>query len=305
MASTISNGIKDGSVRPPIMVNESMFTNSVFMDSRNSVVKTNETNFICNLGAPIVRAQGFKATRVVIPKIYNVTINNNVVAIKHNDGGVDFTIPPGIYSSTLFVNTFTSLANTALAGIGSLDTFTVTYSDLTRKVTIVSNTGLSFFFVDTCSFVVNGKTFAPFLSFPVVNGVGIVGSNTQISGPALFLYSRYFTIHSNAICQNEFSGSRTTEKNTKSKIVCIVDITGIYESGDFSTAVSFTKNVGVIDVADSSSYIDIAGHQSAFPSLVDIECLDEYGKQLSDAFLLSRSDTSPQIGVSLFGNFYF
>lgn len=119
-------------VGKPIFRPYDMVINS---EDRLNYLGTSSTNFRINVNNPVISVLvGYGLKSAVIPKTnYNIPAIRNTFQIKDSIDTKTVTVPAGNYTMTELLTEIQSILN----GFG-VDTYTVTYSAITGKVTITS-----------------------------------------------------------------------------------------------------------------------------------------------------------------------
>ncbi|KAJ3143785.1 hypothetical protein HDU89_002217, partial [Geranomyces variabilis] len=106
------------------MISELLINSSLCYDPANPVFQ------LSNLDV-----QYYKIKEIIIPAINLQTVNegNNQIKVRENDGTEHTaTIPTGTYNSA----NFAPAVQSAITSSGALQNYTVTYDNLTKKLTI-------------------------------------------------------------------------------------------------------------------------------------------------------------------------
>lgn len=304
LKDTWNDNIQSGRTRPPIISNEPLMQSLVLLDSSNSELLAGESpfNFRSNTGINLFRCRAVSLQECIIPKMNNITINNNNVILVHEDGVINFSLTPGLYSPGGFINEFVALCNAELLGLASLDTISGTYNATTRQITFVSSLGKKFFFSESCSYIVYGLYFCPFTSYPETDDPLVIGSPSQTSSIAAFLYTRYITVHSQALCNYQYTESTTSDELVPGDIIGIFNTTNIYTPDDFSVGSQFSSNYSSIKT--TGSRINLLNSQKNVSNIIDIFCLDEYNIPLQNCYEMG-SGYANTMGITLFLTYYF
>lgn len=106
---------------------------------RNNPLSTSSTDFSISLQYPIKGYVGkMRLLSATIPNVMDVfNSNNNVLQFVDSAGANSITIPPGTYTIEQLISELENLLNAA-----SVDTYTVTFSPITLKLTITSSSAL-------------------------------------------------------------------------------------------------------------------------------------------------------------------
>ncbi len=282
------------STEPPQSVN-------YLVDSQDKVSGT-AFNFVVNMQSNLFRCRLIQVSKVLLPVINNITINNNLVAMRFffsttNQWRYIFiTLDVGFYDPTSFCNEISSkvqdyvlanyagdmnFANTLLIGAYSPASNHISFQFLLNaQVPAVANVAAPFYFISSSSFIVRGRAFAHFQAFPdtgtLIAPVGV--SNYYESGSAGMLYTRYVTLHSDALNQFSYADSRTSDNNQGGKIVAIIGV-----AGSIINAAQFTGAFVGGEIVQAP-VISVLNPQKMLQKFLDFYVRDEYGTDLGEAF---------------------
>tara|TARA_R110000787_G_scaffold136205_1_gene248730 strand:- start:8237 stop:8935 length:699 start_codon:yes stop_codon:yes gene_type:complete len=209
-------------------------------------------------------------------------------------------LQPAFYNTTTLAN---ELATKITAVLGFSNVCVVVFDPLTRTFTVTITNGGSptlFFFSDTCSFITRGDFMAP---FPGSNIMGdpsdpLIGRAYWRSGAAGMLYTRYAIISSESFNQYSFSDSRATTLSLKNNIICIIDLTSIYEASDFDIGIPYSGVFATVSTPEAP-HIMVTNPQRNLNERVDIAVQDEYGEEFDRIMELGGDYPKNTLGISL------
>jgi hypothetical protein len=267
----------------------------------------NPFDFRVSINNNLFRARMIRVSKVVIPKPPNITKFNNVLSFRQYDGFIDQTfsiiLQPAFYNTTTLSNALASAMTTAAGGA---NVYVVAYDPITRSFAI-SHTTLGvpqpFYLINTSSFIQRGEFLAHFNSLPDLLSALAVGLPTQLSSIAGMLYTRYALISSESLNQYSFSDSRSTTLLLRNNIICMVDMTSIYNPEDYDVGVPFSGVFATVVTRDAP-HIMVTNPQRNLNDRIDIHVQDEYGETFQDLMDLNYAG-SPNVyptntlGVSL------
>jgi hypothetical protein len=224
------------------------------------------------------------------------------VKIEHDDGNISVDLDTGLYSPNGFINEFVSKVNAALLALPSGDTISGIYNASQRKFVFTSSAGNDWMFDHACNLLTRGDYFVPFKAY-ASGTLGTNGSTSWTSGIAAMLYTRYITVNSRAMSQYVTSNSATTDPTQPSNIICLVDISEIYNPEDFVVSQQFSTNIRSIETPHAP-VINVANTKKNVSRLIDISVYDEWNISLNQAY--DNNDNSPnRMGIALFCNVFF
>lgn len=286
-------------VRKPCLVTvEDPDSVQLLIDSKDRINVTDDPfRFTCDLTTNMYRARSCRVTKAIVPKIPNVTVNNNQIVIKHDLGTTaTFTIQPAFYNTTSLSNALTAAINAAFAAVPIADTVVTSFDPTTRTFSITSTGAHNFFISDQCTFITRGEFLAPFESEPIAN----VPSKAVIySGPAAMVYSRYITVHSPTLNQYSFGNTLTTSFSQQSDIICILDVSNIDDPDDYDPTKAFAGIYKSIEVTGAPQ-INICCPQKNLHNVHNFFVLDEYGLPLQDIMNLGGVYPANKLGITIY-----
>ena len=305
--------IQTGRTKPPLFTCETPQSIVLVVDGKTRTVTMDPFNFRVSISNNLFRARMIRVTKVVIPKPPNITkFNNNLCFKAWNGFDVvlgSLIIPPAFYNTTTLSNTMASLM-TAEANLlfGPGHVFVVSFDSVTRSfsVTFTYNGVLRpFFFANDCSFIRRGEFLAHFFSFDLSEDPEVVGASTQRSNVAGMMYSRYAIVSSESLNQYSFSDSRATTLLVKNNIICVVDMTSVYDADDYDVGIPYSGVFTAVSTPDAP-HIMVTNPQRNMNDKIDITVQDEYGDSFNEVMDLDApggevSDRYPDntLGISL------
>jgi len=283
-----------GRTKAPVFTSEEPQSVNILVDSRSRLVGStnNPFNFSITLNSNLFRSRFMKVSKVIIPKIPNITKNNNIVNFVVDNGGdttYQIVIPPGFYNTTSIANTIGNLMSTATGLI-----FTVSFQALTRTFKVVNANILNpFFFLADSSFFIRGEYMMPFTTFPPTATTALDGKLEWNSGVSALLYTRYIFVCSTAFNTYSFADSRTNDLSINEDVIAIADLTSIYSADDWDIGRPFAGGVSTVETPNAPN-VSLRNPQRNLSPLADIYVQDEYGIDLNESFDLDfGSDEYP------------
>ena len=303
--------LQTGRTKPPLFTCETPQSIVLVVDGKTRTATMDPFNFRVSISNNLFRARMIRVTKVVIPKPPNVTKFNNHVCIKGYDGTATFIadqifIPPAFYNTTTLSNVLATLLNAAvLPQLGPGRIFVVTFDPEKRSFTVsFTRDGVPhpFFFISNCSFIKRGEFLAHFSSHHAIENPQLVGDTTQRSNVAGMMYSRYAIVSSESLNQYSFSDSRATTLLVKNNIICVVDMTSVYDAGDYDVGTPYSGVFTAVSTPDSP-HIMVTNPQRNMDDKIDITVQDEYGDSFNEVMDLDLDggDNHPDntLGISL------
>lgn len=256
-------------------------------DAKDRVAGTNGCNFTVDFRGEISRGRVARISKVIMPKIPTINPNNNSITIRHAlDGGtpITFTLPNGWYNQVSLVNELKLAFDTACVGLP--DTFSVSYSALTHVITITSNGGNLWFFSSGSPFIIRGIDVAGFQGLPVTSNPAVVGAISQYSSSASFIYTRYVTLHSQALSKY----IRTQSRNSTGDLSIIAGISVVEDISpeDFDTSGLFTGS-SVTELTLQDAPRNAFNLKYGVLRYCDFELYDQFGLPVYDSINISPS----------------
>jgi len=278
-----------GRTKPPVTTIEHPQSINVVIDSRNRLdesVNSNPFNFRVTLSSNIYRSRFTQVKKVIIPRIPNITQNNNVLVVFVDlSGGLNVPtkltarLPAGYYTTSSICNT---LASTLSSFLPSPEVFVCVFDNLTQSFQLSCT--VNFFISSNCNFVTRGLNFVPFLSFDEnVGGLAEYGKRDIYSGISCLHYTRYVFLCSESMNNFSYANSRTSDPRINEDIIAVVDVEDLYSQfGIISSPLSLACKT--ISTAHEAPIISLRNTQRNLSPEMDCYVLDEYGSDLNEAF---------------------
>lgn len=256
-------------------------------DAKDRVAGSNGTNFTVDFRGEITRGRICRVSKVIMPKLPTINPNNNSITIRHAlDGGtpITFSLPNGFYNQVSLVNELKLAFDAACVALP--DTFAVSYNAATHVINISSNGGNRWFFVDSSPFIIRGIDVAGFQGLPVASNPAVSGAVTQYSSSASFIYSRYVTLHSNALSRYV----RTQSRNSSGDLTIIAGISVVEDltPQDFDTSGLFTGS-SVTELTLQDAPRNAFNLKFGVLRHCDFFIRDQFGLDIYDAINISPS----------------
>jgi len=227
-------------------------------------------------------------SKCVVPKLPNINPKNNTFIIKHENGTTGtIRLTPGFYNQTSITNELKAKIDAALELAEIPDTTAVSFNTSTKIVSIASNGGYKWFFVDSSDFITRGGSMLGFRGLPLSTPV-LSGSVSNYSSSVGFIYSRYVVIRSTRLNEDIRSVSRTS--SNVSNIVAAVSLVNDYNASDFDTTGSFVGSLISEKLTDDAPTLNILNRNKNL-DYVDFDITDEYGFSLAEILLFDESPT--------------
>lgn len=286
-----------GSNRPPIVSTERLQSTNLVVNS-NTRVAGDPFTFTVDCGGSLLRGRMISLYRAILPKIPNITANNNALSVASAGGGgpafvgvLNVTIPTGFYTTTDICNELVFLLNTAAGG---LDTYTCTFDTRTETFTLTSVNGNTISVDTTSSFQARGANFFQFIN-------PTVPASSLVSTKAGMLYTRYVTVASVRVDRYSVAPTLLSAPDIPTAdIVAVIDTAKLYTPSDFDILTPFAGCFAEVDTPEAP-FIRISNDSREFNTTgMDFTILDEYGFPLQQAFGSSNTQ-----GVVLMFEVYF
>jgi hypothetical protein len=290
--------IETGMTKPPLFCVEYSDSVNILLDAKDSInpASDNPFNFSVDLKANLYRCRSIKVTKVICPKINNITPFNNQIVIKHALGTTNtMTMTPGLYNTTTLSNEITKVINAGFLAAGIADTVTTVYDPVAKTFSISSVGGLNFFIVNTCNFITRGKYLAGFESQPLAD---VPTKNIIYSSMAGMLYTRYITVHSSKLTYYSYGDALTSNILQGGDIIAIVNTSDMYNTGDWDIGTQFSGNYATIQT-DDASQVNLINTQKNLDSIVDISTRDEWQQNLNQV-MVNGNGASNTLGITIF-----
>ncbi len=269
-----------GRTKPPIITTELPQSVNILIDSNDRItpnIQINPYDFRCSLNSNLYRSRFFRVQKVLLPKIPNITQNNNTF---HFYDGADVlnvvTIATGYYNATTFANALT---------LGMGVNYVCVYNPLKKTFDITNIAPANFFISPNCSFIQKGNNFAPFETQDELAGATVAGNGrlTWSSGIAGMLYTKHVLLASESFNTFAFAISKTSDIAINEDVIAIVDVANQYNESDWAPGSQFAGIYTAIYTPDAP-FISLRNPQRNLNPQVDILVLDEYGLNLNEAY---------------------
>lgn len=292
--------IETGEDLPPIIQTEKSSSVTVLIDSNDKYTGT-EANFRVNLGFRVVRPRYIQLKKVIVPKIPNVTANNNTIRLITAQGNTAFfTLAPGIYNTTTLANELTTKINAAFTAAAIIDSVSTSYDPTTRTFTITTVGGTFWFFDSTSTFISYGRYLCGFSGYPAAT---IPTVSTQYSGIAGMLYTRYLTVASESLTSYSYSSSILSRANQPNDLIGIIDLADLYSAADFDISIPFSGVYKTLQV--DGPQLSLLCSQRSMNEDIDIRVSDGYGLFLDSALNLGAPYGSNTLAIILIFDLQF
>jgi hypothetical protein len=279
--------VVEGLAEPCRVLTQDVSTCLILCDANDRVYGSNGCDFTVDLKGEIDRGRVSRVSKIIIPKLPTINPNNNRIIIRHAlDGGtpISFTLPYGWMNQVSLVNELKLAFDTACVGLP--DTFAVSYNALTHVISITSNGGHLWFFSDSCSFIVRGIDVAGFRGLSATLDPAVVGSVTRYSSSASFVYSRYVTLHSNALNRYVRTPSRTSSGDLS--IIAAISVVDDMNSSDFDTSGLFTGS-SVTELTLEDAPRNSFNLKYGVLRYIDFSVRDQFGLPIYESINISPS----------------
>lgn len=327
-----------GKIRPTTITAEQAFSCNLLVDHRDAIYSANTPfNFTVDFTSDMIRARIGTVQRVILPLINNVNPLNNTIQFSIHfqnnlpppndiDKVVSFSciLQPAVYDTASLCNEIAANMNAAVSTDPDIDwEFSCNFSAVTQSFTIElspiagATSTATFNLWEECTFVSRGKYLCGFTGLPAITSSANFYQKIR-SGRAGMVYTRFVTIHSQRLTENTYQKSKTSDQQQGTDIIAIVDVTGIYNSGNFDTGIPFSGVYKVIETPEAPK-INLMNGAQKLTRYVDFYSKDEYGFGLdtcmenlitngfaaeSDDPVLTRN-TPNTLGMSLWLEIFF
>lgn len=291
LASTVDKSdYAEGRMRLPQLVAEHPQSINYVIDAVNRI-NGSPFDFTVNMGSNLFRARTAQVKRTVLPKIPNINNNNNTIIWRWefnlgNYALLTTVLKNGFYDTISLGNELTQkLTQTWFDefGMAAAPIWVVSFDASTNNFTIsftVDGLPANFYFISSSNFITHGLNLALFPSF-VDQGVTtppIGMSDTYISGAAGMLYTRFVSLHSDALNQFSFAETRTSSIVRNSNMISVIGVSG--------TLINATGFGGTFlpGNAPGAPTISVLNPQKQLQKFLDFRVFDEYNILLDNSF---------------------
>jgi len=277
-----------GRTKAPVITMEPPQSVNILVDSRNRLnfsltEEQNPFDFQISIGSNLYRSRFMKVSKVLLPKVPNITNNNNNVKLRMSpNADINVTLPTGFYTTTTFASALQLALSQANGGANS---FTCTYNSLNRTFRLLLNAPIpEKFFIETeCNFIQKGTNFVPFPSQSNILDPAVFGALFFDSAMANMTYTRYAMLCSGAFNNYSFADSKTTDPLVNEDILAIVDLNSMHDPEDWDVGRIFTGGYVTIQTPEAP-FLSLRNPQRNLAPEADVYVLDEYGINLNESF---------------------
>jgi hypothetical protein len=172
--------------------------------------------------------------------------------------------------------------NTLILGAFAASTNHITFQFiLNAQVPAIVPPQVRFYFIETCNFITRGRAFAHFAAFPDFGLLGVPPPDVVTSyesGSAAMHYTRFVTVHSDAINQFSYAETRTSDPLQGGKMIAVIGV-----ASDIINATNFTGAFLGGDVVQAP-WLSVLNPMKQFQKFLDFYFRDEFGTDLGEAF---------------------
>jgi hypothetical protein len=250
-----------------IIANPPNYVN-ILVNSR-SAESGDDFKFYVDLRTESMNLRDIQLCKIIFPLLPQINSHNNVLSGTHDDGNFSITLTHGYYTVQSFVNMLQAKFTAAWIALNPLNVVTVNYNSDGRNIVITDGNGDFFYFDPNCSFIKYGYNVVGF------NAGVAYDSDTQTSINLTMVYSRYITVRSNRLIENQRSYSLVSNLGS-GNIIAIIDITEGYGADQYINGSTFPATAKVFNTTDIAPVINICNRDRSI-RVIDIEILDEFG----------------------------
>lgn len=247
-------------------------------DSVNIVIRSEDRhhgtdfNFSIDLLTSSVNLRKIQLAKIMLPLLPQINENNKTIRVTHFTGNVTFDLIPGYYSVQALVNMMQQQFTTAWLSLNPINLVTVNYNIDTRTISVTDDNAQLWYFNTGFPFDLFGRNVVKFPTLPTGSPLA---TNVTTSTSLGMIYSRYITLTSNRLTEDQKSFSIISNLGPQN-IVGVLDLTSQYGATQFSATSSFPGTDVVIDCLAYSPRINILNRNKAL-KVIDFMLLDEFG----------------------------
>jgi hypothetical protein len=255
-----------------------------------------------NMNINLFRARTAQVKKVILPKLNNITPLNNTIYFRVIPYNILYTavLPTGLYSPLTLCNEMAVLMQDAYTGglFNLPDTFSCTFDDIHKTFQLTGPA--DFYIISSSNFIIRGRSVALFPSF---NDLGSGNpppasfvSFTYSSGRAGMAYTKFVTIHSQALNQYSYGDSKTSDAVHGANMIAVVDSIHSYNPKDYELGTPFTGSYESFTL--NSPILSVLNPQTQLIKFLDFNLRDEYGFGLALSVSRQEGGASDDIGYS-------
>lgn len=294
-----------GRVRPTLVTAEQSFSSNIVVDGKDAIYPQDTPfNFVIDMTTPLTRARIATVQKVIMPLINNCCRLNNTVRVGVYDANeapypilhvIEFVLQPAVYDPASLCNAIAGLLNEGLTTTPFVQaTFTVDFEPVTQTFTILLTDAdpgedLRFQLDQNCTFVTRGRFFAGFSGVELSqskleSGAPVISYKKLRSGRAGMVFTRFVTVHSREMTNYAYEKTRTSDNEQGRDIIAVVDVTGIYNDGNFDVTVPFSGVYRVLETPEAPK-ISLLNAAQKLDRFIDFSVRDEYGFLLDESMM--------------------
>jgi hypothetical protein len=251
---------------------------NIFISSENKLpTSESDFDFYVDLRQESGNVRSIQLMKAILPLAPQINDHNNVMNVTLNGNTFNVTLDNGYYNPNSFVNMLqaklSAAWNTAIAGA----TVTVSYNPAERNITIEDTSPGP----GPYNWQFNASPYSRYGLHVAYFPLGVSGV-TQTSTSLEMIYSRYYAVRSNRLCDNQRATSLTSSYQP-TNIVAILPVSEYYDSTQFSPSASFPGTAKTMDCYDTSPVINTTNKNVSL-RVLDLHVSDEFGFSLYTIF---------------------
>lgn len=269
---------------------------NIFISSENKLsTSSSDFDFYVDLRQESANIRSLQLMKAILPLAPQINDHNNTMNITLNGITFNVVLDNGYYNPNSFVNMLQAKLSAAWTAAIPGSLVTVSYNPPERNITITDispGPGPYSWQFNASSYSQYGLHVA---YFPL--GASAV---TQTSTSLEMIYSRFYVIRSDRICQSQRASSLTSAYQ-QTNIVAVLPVAEYYDSNQYSPSASFPGTAKTMDCYDTAPVINTT-NQNISLRVLDLHIADEFGYSLSTIY----SDNSFQYTCAFLfvGNVY-
>lgn len=278
LAAPVERDLKDGrffeQTINPVPTNR---TNILISSNDKTSPSFSDFNFYVDLRQESSNLRSIQLLKCILPLLPQINDHNNIMSITLNGITGTVTLDNGFYNPNSFVNMlqskFSTFWNATIPGA----TVTVSYNVAERNITVEDNSPAP----GPYNFQFNSSIFSSY-GIHVANFPLSVSSTLQTSTSLEMVFSRFYTVHSNRLCDNQRASSLTSSY-AQTNMVAIVPCMDFFDNTQFSPSSSFPGTSKTFDVSNTSPVINTTNKNISL-RVIDFRIDDEFGNCLDTIY---------------------
>lgn len=251
---------------------------NIFVSSENKVSSSSsDFDFYVDLRQESANIRSLQLMKAILPLAPQINDHNNVMNITLNGITFNVTLDNGYYNPNSFVNMLQAKLTAAWAAAIATATVTVSYNPASRNITITDTSPAP----GPYTWQFNSSTYSNFGLHVAYFPLGVLAT-TQTSSALEMIFSRYYVVRSERLCQSQRASSLTSSYQ-QTNIIAVIPVAEYYDSNQYSPSASFPGTAKTMDCFDTAPVINTTNKNISL-RVLDLHIADEFGNSLATIY---------------------